>query len=1077
MAVVVQRLVPADVAGVLFTTNPHDGHGAPGSPGHEMLVEAGLGLGESVVSGQIQPDTLRIDRKTGRVLAAMFGGNGTAAQGDRPKDDAHSRRPCLDGRDVYRLWQLGTWAVDHFGSPQDIEWAIHQGRLYVLQSRPITTLNGAESREKLLQAARYGLRQESAAGRGPWVLHNLVESLSHPTPLTWSVVGRFMSGAGGLGGMYRRAGFEPSATANREGFLELIAGRVYMDASRAPEMFFADFPFAYTVEDLERNPDASQTPPTLPRGSFFSRFRAGRRLSAIRSKLHALSLDQDRRIREAVFPAFARYVAEAKQTDLERLSADGLIACWQDREKQVLDTFGAESLLPNLIAEMAIAELRAFLAENFWDEDPDAQAHLISSGGPADRTVTRDAELYEVGKGGQSLDAWLGKYGHRAADELELAAPRWREPSEAGAVCEMAVRLAAGDSPLECHRRHVDAVNHRIATLCRRLSSRDRREFDRRVDLARRYVAFREDGKDFLILGYDLLRDVALEAGCRLGAGKDVFFLSREELFDALRVGFAPWHLIEQHRAAYQAESRLELPRVIDAKAIDTLGDVPTKTPTAGGHKAFAVSSGEASGPARVLVSPRNAGDLGRGYILVCPSTDPSWTPLFGNAAGLVLERGGMLSHGAVVARELGLPAVVLPEATRLFRDGEVVHVDGCRGWVGKPSELSRTDASAEAIDQDDVRVASELIPPPPGRKDRTGAQLRNVLAALWTAFLLAVFCLPERWAYQPVLAALDFILWPIVRGLGKPATVAIVAAGVAALSLVVQRFATDNRRLREAKRRAAALYKLATVQPDGSPRRGALLVLAAPIQLRGLLSAMVPIGILLGPMVISFVWLQQRVDPSVSSPRPGSAAHVVAMVQGDWSGPVRLDAPPPIVLDETTPCVRSLPPLRKTLERLLVLYRRPRSVPGEPWELQLAPDLARQQTADDLAAYLAAGIPPQAITWLVQPPDGFEGRFPVTVTAGGFSPVAVNVVLGEEYPPARLSAKGSAGSPIQDLRVVFPTSRAEPIFWRPLAGLGASSPNPCFAWLSTINVGWLSLYLLVYFPTLLLVRTILKIA
>ena len=136
---------------------------------------------------------------------------------------------------------------------------------------------------------------------------------------------------------------------------------------------------------------------------------------------------------------------------------------------------------------MAIAELRAFLAESFWDEDPDALAHLVSSGGPPDRTVTRDAELYEVGKGNRSLETWLGEHGHRGADELDLAAPRWREPSEAGAVREMAARLASGDSPLECHRRNMDAVNRRIATLRQRLSGRDRQEFDRRVDLVRRY--------------------------------------------------------------------------------------------------------------------------------------------------------------------------------------------------------------------------------------------------------------------------------------------------------------------------------------------------------------------------------------------------------------------------------------------------------------------------------------------------------------------------------------------------------------------------------------------------------------
>ena len=131
MAVVVQRLVPADVAGVLFTSNPHDG-------GHrEMLVEAGLGLGEAVVSGHIQPDTLRVDQETGRVLAATIADNhrSAAVRDDRQEDESPPRQSCLDGREVYRLWQLGRRIVEHFGAPQDIEWAIHAGRLYVLQSR------------------------------------------------------------------------------------------------------------------------------------------------------------------------------------------------------------------------------------------------------------------------------------------------------------------------------------------------------------------------------------------------------------------------------------------------------------------------------------------------------------------------------------------------------------------------------------------------------------------------------------------------------------------------------------------------------------------------------------------------------------------------------------------------------------------------------------------------------------------------------------------------------------------------------------------------------------------------------
>ena len=677
MAVVVQRLVSADVAGVLFTANPHTG------AMDEMLVEASWGLGESVVSGRVQPDVLRLEGKTGRVLSATIADKrvhlAAGAGEERPVEESRRRLPCLRGRDVHRLWKVGQQVAEKFGTPQDIEWAIHAGELYVLQSRPITTLAEAEAYEDVLRDTRQFLRDQTKAGRGPWALHNLAETLAHPTPLTWSVICRFMSGSGGFGAMYRQVGFEPSPTVMRDGFLDCIGGRIYMDASRAAEMFFDNFPFVYDLEELKRNPDASATPPTLPRGKFTTRMKAARRLMAVNAKLLEMSADFDRKLNGEIFPAFADWCAEEKLRDLGSLTPEQLIETWQRREKHVLDEFSPQSLLPSLISGMALAELRTFLAENFWNDDPDALSQLISSGGPPNRTVTADAELYEVGRGSRPLEQWIVDHGHRAAGEFDLAAVRWRE--QPAAAREMAVRLAAGDGPLERNRRHAEEVNQRIAGFSAHLAEKDRAELNRLIDVVRRYVAFREDGKDFLMLGYELLRDVALEAARRLELGEDIFFLTREDLFDAVRVGFAPHHLIEQRKRAYQAETKLTLPRVIDEKSIDAIGDVP-EVKTAGGYKAFAVSSGNAAGPARVLHSPTEAGELGRGYILVCPSTDPSWTPLFVNAAGLVLECGGTLSHGAVVAREMGLPAVVLPDATRMFRDGEEIRVDG-RQWVG----------------------------------------------------------------------------------------------------------------------------------------------------------------------------------------------------------------------------------------------------------------------------------------------------------------------------------------------------------------------------------------------------------
>jgi phosphohistidine swiveling domain-containing protein len=1073
MAVVVQRLIPAEVAGVLFTSNPQN------TRRREMLVEASWGLGEAVVSGRVQPDVLRVEQDTGRVISATIADKRVrftpGTRGEQPVEESYRRKSCLCGRDVHRLWELGMRAAEHFGTPQDIEWAIHAEQVYLLQSRPITTLQDAEAYEDLLRSTRQTLRQETASGRGPWALHNLAETLPQPTPLTWSVIERFMSGGGGYGQMYRQAGFEPSPDVCRDGFLKLIAGRIYMDAGLAPEMFFADFPFVYDAQELKRAPDASQMPPTVPRGSFSARVKAGRLLQGVNENLHELSRDYDRRLRDSVFPEIERYVAQAKQVDLQALDVERLIELWQEREKQVLDVFAPQTLMPSLIGAMALGELRTFLAENFWDEEPDALAQMISSGGPPDRTVLADSELFEVARGTRSLDAWLDAHGHRAAGEFELAARRWREQRSQAA--EMAAMLASGANPIERHRHNSEAVKNKITELRSRLSRPLRREFDRRIELVRRYVVFREDGKDYLMLGYDLLRDLALEAGRRLDIKEDVFFLTREDVFDCLRVGFAPYHLIERRKIARRADTRLNLPRVIDEKVTDTLGDHSEKLPVSGRQKAYPLSAGEASGPARIVVSPTQNHDLGRGYVLICTSTDPSWTPLFVNAAGLVLECGGALSHGAVVAREMGLPAVVLPDATTLFHDGVEICVDGNQGWVyAGTEERSRRSLDEEQI-SDDPRVPHSLTPPPPGRKDRIAARVRNYCALIWTVYLLGFFFLPVHWVNRPTMQVLDFLLWPMVRSLGGPAVVAIVAAGVALATLLSQKFIADNRRLREAKRRAALLGKMANSLPSDSPRRAALLRLASPVQFRSFAAAMVPVGIFLGPMVMPLVWFQQRIDPAVIAASPGSAVSVMASVSGDWRESVRIEAPEWVAVDESTPRSRTLPPLRNTLERVLALLRQPPRYSDETWQLKFVPDLAREQTANDLKAFLDKGIPPQGITWLLRTPDDFSGRFAVKVTAQGHAPATIDVVVGNDCPPAPNTALGAGGSPVREVRVTYARPKVAPVFWQPFASLAGNDSVPFASWLSTLRVGWLWMYIIVYLPIVMFLRTMLRVA
>ena len=618
-------------------------------------------------------------------------------------------------------------------------------------------------------------------------------------------------------------------------------------------------------------------------------------------------------------------------------------------------------------------------------------------------------------------------------------------------------------------------VSRRAAELRVRLAGPQSADFDRRLELVRRYVAFREDGKDYLMLGYELLRRIALVAGRRLNVGEDVFYLTREEMFAALRSGAAPLPLIEKRQRAYRAESRLSLPGVLDAPAVATLGEdsaLPTTGAAAGGHRAFAVSSGAARGRAVIFHAPTDAGEtpLEKGYILVCPSTDPSWTPLFVNAAGLVMECGGTLSHGAVVARELGLPAVVLPDATRLFEDGQEIIVDGTRGWVGRAGEESAP--GARAADPADTRIARPLVPPPPGPKDHAAGNVRNVLAAVWTVFLLAFFLLPPAWVFGPTLAFLDALLWPLVRSCGKPATVALVAAAMAATTLLLQRFLTDNARLLEAKRRAALLAKEADTLPADCPRRMALLARAAPVQLRTLLAALVPVGMLLGPMVMPFVWFRDRVDPAAWNAPPGAPVQVVAYVDADCAQPVRIMVPAGVTLDETTPQAVTPPPIRPTLERLLTLYRQ---APGgaAAWELKVGPDLPAEKAAADLAGYLATGIPAQPVRWALTLPPRFSGRFPITVFVGPAPPVTAQVVLGDDFPPASRIVAG-AGE-IRQVQIVYPRANQKPVFWRPLAWLG--NGIPLAGKLSAWDAGWVWLYILAYLPVLFVLRAVLRVA
>ena len=255
MAVVVQRLVPAEVAGVLFTRDPLD------AEGRRMLVEASWGLGESVVSGRVTPDRFHLDRDTGAVLERHVHAKTTqtTAEGQKAVPAEKQNRPCLDDAQLAELAELGRRVEAFYGDARDVEWAWADGRFWLLQARPITTA-GADEREQVRREEIAALAAKAEPGGTVWARFNLAESLPEPTPMTWAIMRRFMSGRGGYGQMYRDLGFKPDPSVDDDCSYDLIAGRPYCNLNRDLRFYAGWLPYEHSIAAIKKDPQKAFYP-------------------------------------------------------------------------------------------------------------------------------------------------------------------------------------------------------------------------------------------------------------------------------------------------------------------------------------------------------------------------------------------------------------------------------------------------------------------------------------------------------------------------------------------------------------------------------------------------------------------------------------------------------------------------------------------------------------------------------------------------------------------------------------------------------------------------------------------------
>ncbi|MGH3734133.1 MAG: PEP/pyruvate-binding domain-containing protein [Micromonosporaceae bacterium] len=645
IAVVVQSMVDAELAGVMFTANPVTGHR------DQLVVDASTGLGEAVVSGLVTPDHYVLDRHgdvrdftPGRREVVI---RGVAGGGVRHEPGAPEAEP-LPETVLVELAQLGTRVAAHFGRPQDIEWAYADGQLRLLQARPMTALPPPPLRLNPAQRKLTSILMEYLPVR-PYPIDMSTWLPYGPAGLMATVTEHF-----GIRGAFH-------------GFLHEEDGVVDRMVPPTPRPRLGILRMPYRLVSLARRYDPARWTDDPRFASFRADVRQLGSLDLASLRWHEL-IEVPRRALKLTDPIAALRISYLPRSGLALL-----------RMLLTLRLLGRGRLFGDVV-------LGARTRTTDADRALEALASLVREDPAlADAVTAADLDrLAEFGDFHAGFTAFLAEYGHRETESPLLVTPPTMGESPRtvlGLVRVLAAKPTDAAEPAE--RALTELLAHpRLATPKRQARIR------RWVAAARAGVAFREDSHFYFTEPLPTLRRSLLEIGARLAAAgvleaaEQVFHLRLEELEAVTDV------------TALSAPAKERLSSLVRQRAAkrDELAGVPLIDPASvfppRDHGDALVSgtpasAGRVTGPVRVVRGPTEFAKLEAGDVLVCPYTNPAWTPLFTRAAAVVVDAGGLGSHAAIVAREYGIPAIMgTATGTSVLTDGQPVTVDGGTGRI-----------------------------------------------------------------------------------------------------------------------------------------------------------------------------------------------------------------------------------------------------------------------------------------------------------------------------------------------------------------------------------------------------------